>query len=84
MDIEYVDSPDESEAITIDNQYYKSETVQKPIEKLDLLFYQKYMVKQQTQKRRVPPAPQPLPKKLRTAARPELFATLEEYLQYKQ
>jgi hypothetical protein len=83
MDIEYLETP-EAEAITIDSNYYKSENESKPIQKDDLLFYQKFMTKPTTQKRRMPSLIQPHKKIKRMSAKPELFATLEESLLYKQ
>lgn len=82
MDIEYVDSPpDSNEQIEIDyNQLPISEPKQ-PLRE-DLLFYQKFIVREQP-KRKLPPTIKPIKIKKRKAAEMELFATHDEYLEHQ-
>lgn len=94
MDIEYVDSPpDSNEPIEID---YNQSPISEPKQPLreDLLFYrnqrfhelfeldQKFIVREQP-KRKVQPTFKPIKNKKRKAAEMELFATHDEYLEHQ-
>jgi hypothetical protein len=83
MDIEYVDSPpDSNEPIEIDyNQMPISCEPKQPLRE-DLLFYQKFIVRN-LPIRKVPPTIKPIKTKKRKSAEMELFATHDEFLEHQ-